>query len=265
MQDLVSIITPVYNSAKYLKETMDSVKAQSYEHWEMLLVDDCSEDGSADIIKAYANQDDRIKYISLEINSGAAAARNRGLAESRGRYIAYLDADDIWLKDKLKKQIAFMKKNNAYFTCCDYDKIEDDGTLLKKVVHMPETITYNQLLRNTIIQTVGVIVDTKHVDVRLLNMPNVRRGQDSATWLKMLRNGVEFHGQNEVLALYRRVPQSLSSNKLNAIKRTWYLYRGVEKLGLAKSVFCIAGWAYNASKKRVYLNKSKTSYKQLNI
>ncbi|MGN0163993.1 MAG: glycosyltransferase family 2 protein [Candidatus Ornithomonoglobus sp.] len=265
MSDLVSIITPVYNSEKYIRETIDSVIGQSYTNWEMLLVDDCSKDNSAAIIQEYAEKDNRIKYISLEVNSGAAAARNRGLEEAEGRYIAYLDADDIWLRDKLTRQIEFMNVNNVSFSCCDYDKIEEDGTILNKVVHMPKTITYNQLLRNTIIQTVGVIVDLKYVDKKLLVMPNVRRGQDSATWLQMLRSGVEFYGQNEVLALYRRVPQSLSANKLNAMKRTWYLYRGVEKLGLFKSIFCLIGWAYHASVKRIYIKKSDITYKEANI
>ena len=148
-----------------------------------------------------------------------------------------------------------MTKNNVVFTCCDYEKIEQDGTLLNKVVHMPKTISYEQLLRNTIIQTVGVIVDTDGVDHALLVMPNVRRGQDSATWLQMLRNGVKFFGQNEVLAQYRRVPQSLSANKLNAMKRTWYLYRGVEKLSVPKSIWCLIGWAWHASLKRIYIGK----------
>lgn len=252
---LVSIITPVYACEKYIAMTIDSVLAQTYTNWEMLLVDDCSPDNSAQIIEKYLKKDVRIKYITLSENSGAAVARNTALNESRGRYIAYLDADDIWLPNKLEQQLAFMERYNAVFTCCDYEKIEADGTSLNKTVHMPKKIDYEQLLRNTIIQTVGVIVDTKYVSRDLLIMPNVRRGQDSATWLQLLRNGVEFVGQNEVLAQYRRVPQSLSANKFHAIKRTWYLYRGVEKLSVVKSLWCMIGWAWHASLKRVYFKK----------
>lgn len=260
----VSIITPVYNCSQYIRHTIESVLSQTYPDWEMLLVDDCSPDNSAEIIAEYAEKDSRIKYIKMPQNGGAALARNAGLEQAQGRYIAYLDADDIWLPSKLERQMEFMTANSVVFTCCDYEKIEADGTPLNKIVRMPKTITYEQLLRNTIIQTVGVIVDTYGIDRSLLIMPNVRRGQDSATWLQLLRNGVRFYGQNEVLAQYRRVPNSLSANKLNAVKRTWYLYRNVEKLTVPKSLWCLAGWAWHASMKRIYLGKvSKNIYREL--
>ena len=252
---LVSVITPVYNCEKYLALTIESVINQTYADWEMILVDDCSPDKSAEIIKSYQQKDKRLKYFKLSENGGAAIARNKGLELSKGRYIAYLDADDIWLPTKLERQIDFMTKNDIAFTCCDYEKIEADGTHLHKIVRMPKTMTYNQYLRNTIIQTVGVITDTEKFDKKLLMMPNVRRGQDAATWLQLLRNGVKFTGQNEVLAQYRRVPRSLSANKFSAMKRTWYLYRGVEKLSLFKSCFCMMGWAYHASLKRIYIRR----------
>ncbi len=257
MKDLVSVITPVYKCEKFIELTIKSVQSQTYENWEMLLVDDCTPDNSAEIIQRLSATDSRIKYIKLKENSGAAVARNVGLEHAKGRYIAYLDADDIWLENKLERQIAFMNDRDVQFSCCDYEKIEEDGTKLNKIVHMPSTITYNQLLRNTIIQTVGVIVDLKKVDKKLLVMPNIRRGQDSATWLQMLKNGVVFIGQNEVLAQYRRVSQSLSANKLSAMKRTWKMYRDVEHLSVPKSLWCLVGWAWNASKKRIYLNKDK--------
>lgn len=252
---LVSVITPVYNCERYIGETIESVLAQTYLNWELLLVDDCSPDSSVDIIHRYVERDERIRYVKLEKNGGAAIARNAALKEARGRYIAYLDADDLWEPIKLERQIDFMQKNHVVFSCCDYEKIEDDGTTTYKIVHMPKKFTYEQCLRNTVIQTVGVIVDTAHVDRKLLQMPDVRRGQDSATWLQMLRNGVEFRGQNEVLAKYRRVPQSLSSNKIQAMKRTWHIYRGVEKLSLVKSLWCLLGWAYHASIRRIYVEK----------
>lgn len=254
-QPLVSIITPVYKCEQYIRETLDSVLAQTYTNWEMLLADDCTPDNSAQIIAEYIEKDHRFKYIKLSQNGGPAVARNVALENAKGRYIAYLDADDIWFPEKLEKQIAYMNENNILFTCCDYEKIEHDGTPLNKIVHMPKRMTYDQLLRNTIIQTVGVIIDAEKVDHKLIVMPNVRYGQDSATWLQLLRNGVEFHGQNEVLAKYRRVPQSMSSNKLNAVKRTWNLYRKVEKLPLLKSVLCLFGWAWHASMKRIYFGK----------
>lgn len=252
---LVSIITPVYQCEKYLAGTIESVLSQSYSNWELILVDDCTPDGSVEIIRPYLESDPRFRYLKLERNGGAAVARNAGLDLARGRYIAYLDADDLWLPRKLERQLDFMAKTGAAFTCCDYEKIEHDGTPLHKTVHMPKTITYEQLLRNTIIQTVGVIVDTARVDRTLLRMPDLRRGQDSATWLQMLKNGVEFLGQNEVLAQYRRVPNSLSANKFRAMKRTWHLYRKVEMLSVPKSLWCLLGWAYNASLKRIYVRR----------
>ena len=254
-EGLVSIITPVYQCEKYLVSTIESVLSQTYSYWELILVGDCTPDNSATLIQPYLESDSRFRYVKLEKNSGAAVARNAGLDLARGRYIAYLDADDIWLPKKLERQLHFMKETGAAFTCCDYEKIEHDGTPLHKTVHMPKTITYEQLLRNTIIQTVGVVVDTARVDRTLLRMPDLRRGQDSATWLQMLKNGVEFLGQNEVLAQYRRVPNSLSANKLKAMKRTWHLYRKVERLSVLKSFWCLLGWAYNASLKRIYVGR----------
>ena len=252
---LVSIIVPVYNSEKYLAKAIDSVRGQTYRNWELLLVDDCSTDRSVAIVQEYVSNDPRVKHIQLASNSGAAVARNEGLKAARGRYIAYLDADDLWMSNKLERQIAFLTENNVSFSCCDYEKIDHDGTPLYKQVHMPSKMTYNQLLKNTIIQTVGVIIDTRHVDVALLEMPNVRRGQDYATWLQVLRSGVVFYGQNEVLAVYRRVPTSLSANKLKAMKRTWNVYRNLEHLSLPYAIWCQICHAYYASKKRIYIRK----------
>lgn len=255
--DMVSVIVPVYKCERFISETIESVKKQTYCNWELLMVDDCSPDNSAQIIKEYAKECPHIRYIKLPQNSGAAVARNTGLSNARGRYIAYLDADDLWLPEKLERQLTFMQKNDVSFTCCDYEKIREDGTSLNKIVHMPKTISYEQLLRNTIIQTVGVVIDRQAVGDKLLEMPNVRRGQDSATWLQMLKNGVVFCGQNEVLAKYRVVTNSLSANKFQAMKRTWNIYRDIEHLSIPKSVWCLMGWAYHASLKRIYIGGRK--------
>lgn len=262
-EKLVSIIVPVYNAEDYLVQTIESVLQQTYPHWELLLVDDCSSDNSPEIAKRYALQDSRIQYILLPRNSGAAVARNAGLEASGGRYVAYLDADDLWFPRKLERQLAFMRENNVYFSCCAYEKIDQDGTSLHKTVWMPKTMNYHQLLKNTIIQTVGVIVDTKYVDPELLVMPNVRRGQDFATWLQILRSGILFHGQPEVLAVYRRVSTSLSANKLRAFKRTWHIYRQVEHLPLPYAAWCQVCYACHACAKRVYVGKYMEKAKAL--
>lgn len=255
MNEKISIITPVYKCEKLIGETIECVLSQTYENFEMLLVDDCSPDNSEKIIKKYAEKDERIKYFKLQENSGAASARNFALKKSTGRFIAYLDADDLWKKDKLEKQVEFMLKNNYAFTCTDYEKIDESGKSLNKVVKIPESVDYNLFLRNTIIQTVGVMIDTKITGKDLLIMPNIRRRQDAATWAQLLKNGFKCYEVPENLSYYRVVANSLSSNKFKAIKMNWYWYRQIEKLPLWKACYCFIGYAFNATKKRIYIKK----------
>lgn len=251
-EELVSIITPVYNCEKLISETIDCVLSQTYNNWEMILVDDCSPDKSANIINEYAKKNKRIKYIKLDENSGAAVARNVALKNSKGRFIAYLDADDLWKKEKLEKQVHYMLNNNYAFTCTDYEKIDEDGNSLNKIIKIPKKVNYNLFLRNTIIQTVGVMVDTKLTGKEILVMPNIRRRQDAATWCQLLKAGFDCYEVPENLSYYRVVSNSLSSNKLKAIKMNWYWYRKIEKLPLWKATYCFIGYAFNGVKKRIY-------------
>ena len=200
-------------------------------------------------------KDSRIKYIKLKENSGAAVARNTALENSTGRFIAYLDADDLWKKEKLKKQIEFMLENNYAFTCTSYEKIDENGESKNKIIKMPKQISYNYFLRNTIIQTVGVMVDTKITGKEVLVMPNIRRRQDAATWCQLLKNNYDCYGMEDVLSYYRVVSNSLSSNKFKAVKMNWYWYRKIEKLSFFKACFCFIGYAWNACKKRIYGRK----------
>lgn len=248
----VSIITPIYNSELFIDDTIASVINQTYENWELLLVDDCSTDSSAEKIKKFLLKDDRLKYYRLEKNSGAAVARNFALKNSSGRFVAYLDADDIWEKDKLEKQVKFMLDNQYAFTCTNYYKIKDDGTSLNKIVKIPKRVDYNLFLRNTIIQTVGVMIDTKKTGKDLLIMPLIKRRQDAGTWCQLLKNGYDCYGVPYALAGYRVVKNSLSSNKFKAIKMNWYWYRNIEKLSFFKASYCFIGYAFNAVKKRIY-------------
>lgn len=254
-QELVSIITPVYKCESLIKETIECVINQSYKNWEMILVDDCSPDNSAKIVKEYAKKDNRIKYIKLDKNSGAAIARNKALEKAKGRFIAYLDSDDLWKKDKLEKQVDFMIKNNCAFCCTDYEKIKEDGTSLNKIIKIPKIVNYNLYLRNTIIQTVGVMIDIEKTGKELLVMPNIRRRQDAATWCQILKAGFNCYEVPENLSYYRVVTNSLSSNKFKAVKGTWTLYRKIEKLPLWKACFCFIGYVFNAVKKRIYIRK----------
>ena len=145
-EGLVSIIIPVYNAEDFLTETIESVQAQTYEYWELLLVDDCSSDSSGQIIEKKAKEDDRIKYIKLEKNSGAAVTRNIGLSEASGRYVAFLDSDDIWKPEKLERQMDFLAEKKVAFCFTSYRYTNTDGSPTPKVARAPEKIDYNGLL-----------------------------------------------------------------------------------------------------------------------
>ena len=248
-EPLVSIITPVYNAEMFLSDTIKSVQNQTYKNWEMLLVDDCSKDNSAQIIKEFQKYDDRIKYIKLEKNSGASVSRNTGIKNAKGRFIAFVDSDDIWKPEKLEVQVKYMLENNLGFTFTSYRYMKEDGELTNKVAKAPSKINYNGLLKNTIIGCSTVLIDKNIVEY--FEMPLVRRGQDTATWLQILRKEKYAYGIDKDLVDYRLVGESLSSNKIIALKRTWNTYRNVEKLGLIKSSYVFCFYVFNAIKKRI--------------
>ena len=249
---MVSIITPVYQAAAYICQTIEMVRAQSFQDWELILVDDGSKDSSCEMIEEYLRKkpDPRIKLIKKEKNEGAALSRNRGIREAKGRYIAFLDADDIWLPDKLKVQLEFMEKENAGFVFSAYEFGDENAKGTGKIVHVPELLTYKKALSRTVIFTTTVLLDTQRIPKDLIYMPNVP-SEDSATWWQILRAGYVAKGLDVVLAIYRRPAKSLSSNKFKAIRRIWYLYRNVEKLPFITSCIAFAGWAYRATVRRL--------------
>lgn len=250
---LVSIIIPVYNAEDFILKTIKSVQEQTYENWELLLIDDCSKDSSGRLIEAKSKEDNRIKYIKLEENSGAAVTRNLGLSKARGRYVAFLDSDDIWKPDKLKKQIDFLNDREVSFCFTSYRYMNSDGSPTHKVARAPEKINYDGLLKNTIIGCSTVLIDRFIIgDFRMVN---VRRGQDTATWLSLLKKIDYAYGLYEDLVWYRIVKESLSHNKFNAIKRTWNTYRNIEKLSIWKASYVFIFYAYNAAKKRLKKEK----------
>lgn len=251
MDELVSIIVPVYNAEKFMRETIDTVLDQTYKYWELLLVNDCSTDNSKNIIKEYEKKDKRIHLIELEQNSGAAIARNTGIENSKGRYIAFLDADDLWDNQKLEKQLKFIKEHDYEFTYTSYEFADENGNKNGKIVDVPDNINYKQALKNTTIFTSTVIFDVKKLGKDLIKMPNVKRGQDTATWWKVLKTGIVAHGLQESLSIYRRSNNTLSSNKIKALKRTWNLYRNVEKMNVLKSIRYFIPYVFNAIKRRL--------------
>lgn len=252
MNELVSIIVPVYNVEKYIRETCESVVRQTYEEWELILVDDCSTDHSCDVIQEWMQNygENKIRLICLKENQGAACARNRGLQEARGRYIAYIDADDLWSPQKLERELNFLRENDAAFVFTGYEFADERGVGTGKVVHVPAMMTYRQALGNTTIFTSTVLFDTVKIDKGLLDMPNIK-SEDTALWWKILRNGYTARGLDENLVKYRRMGKSLSSNKIKAIHRIWNLYRQAEGMGILASTgyFCL--WAVNAVKRRL--------------
>ena len=248
-EPLVSIITPVYNAERFLSETIKSAKEQTYKNWELLLVDDCSKDNSAKIIKEFNRTDDRIKYIKLEKNSGASISRNTGIKNAKGRFIAFVDSDDLWEPEKLEIQISYMLEKNLGFTFTSYRYMKENGVKTNKVAKAPFKINYNGLLKNTIIGCSTVVIDREIIGE--FEMPLVKRGQDTATWLQILRNEKYAYGIQKDLVNYRLVGDSLSSNKIKALKRTWNTYRNVEKLNIFKSSYVFCFYVYNAIKKRI--------------
>lgn len=249
---MISIIVPVYNAAAYLTETIENVTRQTYRDWELLLVNDCSKDQSETVIRQYLENhpDQRIHLINLSENGGAAKARNRGLMAAKGRYIAFLDADDIWAPEKLEKELAFLKEKNAGFVFTAYEFGDANGVGTGKVVQVPETLAYQQALSRTIIFTTTVLLDTEKISKDLIQMPIIK-SEDTATWWQILKAGYVAYGLNETLAVYRRPAKSLSSNKLEAIRRIWHLYREIGELSVVSSAWYLIQWAVRATLRRV--------------
>lgn len=252
MNKQISIIVPVYNAEKFIRETIDCVLAQTYPCWELLLVEDKSVDRTREVTEAYLAQkrDERIRLICQPCNQGAAKARNRGLAESKGRYVAYLDADDLWRPQKLERELRFLEEKEAAFVFTGYEFADESGAGTGKVVRVPKTLHYRQALSNTTIFTTTVMFDTQRIPKELLEMPAIK-SEDTALWWRVLRNGYVAYGLDENLALYRRAGRSLSSNKLEAIRRIWNLYRKAEGMNVASSAWHFCFWAIRAVWRRM--------------
>ena len=246
----ISIVMPLYNAKKYIKTAMKSVLNQTFTDWELIVVDDCSTDNPDEIIYEFLQKDSRIKFIKLKKNFGPAVARNVGIDIAEGKYLAFLDADDIWKRNKLERQINFMTQNNISFSFTGYEFADENGNSTNKIVEVPNKMTYKMSLKNTIISTPSVIIDLEKVGKANSYMPNVSH-EDSATWWKILKQGHIAYGLNESLYYYRRSPKTLSSNKIKSMKMKWNLYRKYEKMAYPKSIFYFSINSFNALKKRL--------------
>ena len=248
--EVVSVITPVFNAEKYIKQMVESAINQSYPNIEIILVDDCSEDNSAKMIKELQKKYSNIIYHLQPKNMGAGVARNTALELATGRYVAFLDADDIWKTEKIARQIALMKSKKSPMSYTAIEIINENGLLVKEKRNVKEEINYNFLLHNTMIATSTVVIDRKKMgDFRM----SLRRGgQDYATWLKLLRNGAVAVGINEALGQYRITPGSLSSNKLKSIRQVWEIQAQDEKIGKIAVVWHIICFSFNGIKKYLF-------------
>lgn len=246
MEPLVSIITPVYNAEEFLEETILSVLDQTYENWELILIDDCSKHDSYKIIDKYLRKDKRIKYLKNKKNSGPAITRNNGINISKGKYIAFLDSDDLWYKDKLKNQINFMEKNNKNICHGNYEMISKNSSVLKKIITNKE-LTYKTLLKENQIKTSFLIINKEKINK--IYFPNIRH-EDFAFFLDILKNNNEKSVRiDEVIGQYRVQEKSISSNKLKSALWTWKIYREHEKLNLLKSCYYFFNYALRGIRK----------------
>ncbi|MBQ9437047.1 MAG: glycosyltransferase family 2 protein [Lachnospiraceae bacterium] len=264
----VSVITPVYNAAAYITDTLKSLEAQTYEDWELILIDDgssdrsvltvlehfgaaYSEEGLEDSVVYSWKRPQRVLLIALKKNVGAATSRNTGLAYAEGRYLAFLDSDDLWQREKLAKQIAFLHDHQAVFTFTAYEFGDAAAKGTGKVVHVPETLVYREALSRTIIFTSTVLFDMEKLSKEMLKMPRIF-SEDTATWWSILKKGITAYGLDENLTIYRR-PQggSLSSNKFHALWRIWNLYREWEGMGILESIRYFIPWAVYSTLRRI--------------
>lgn len=259
MDQLVSIIMPNYNGEKYIAQTIESVLAQTYPNWELIIADDCSTDNSVNIINSYAEKDSRIKLITGEKNSGAAQARNVALLQAKGKWIAFLDSDDKWLPAKLEKQIAFMNANGYKFSCTKYAHIDENSKPLNKVVTSPKVIGKRKMFRYNYLGCLTVMYDAEAIGVLQVN-PEIGNGRnDYALWLKAVKREKCYY-YDEVLALYRVRTSSLSHGKKLRLVRTHYDLMRLSE-GRSKFVSCyytLKHLFYGTLKKLFYVKKDKS-------
>ena len=213
---------------------------QTYRDWEMLSVDDCSADQTQEIVEKYARKDKRITYFRLTVNSGPAIARNTAMIKANGEYMAFLDSDDLWMPDKLIRQLQWMQDNDYNFSCTSYEQIDEEGKKLGKLVKSINKTNYNRLLLDCPVGNSSVLYNVSALGK--FEVPNIRKRNDDALWLKILKKEKYIYGMPDVLMQYRVRQNSVSSNKLSLVKYHWQLYREIEHLSILRSLFHIGYW-----------------------
>ncbi|GHY39496.1 glycosyltransferase family 2 protein [Vibrio cholerae] len=236
-EELVSVIMPCFNSEAYLKDSINSVRMQIYSNWELIVIDNNSDDRSYEIAVNFSSIDNRIKVIKC-VTPGASFARNKGIAASQGKYLAFLDSDDVWFPSKLVKQISFMKSNNSFFSCSSYIKIDSFGRVVGKHL-LQDRITRKDLLRTCNVGCLSVVVDvSKFKNHAIPTFPNVRK-EDYAYWFKLMDSlDVEYiHVIPEPLCSYRLHGGGVSNSKLREMPKQWAIYRSFLKLSYMRTIY----------------------------
>lgn len=263
MNDLVSIITPSYNTAKYIDKTIKSVLNQTYSNWEMIIVDDCSTDITDQVIKPYL-KDKRIRYIKNDTNLGAALSRNLALRESKGRWIAFLDSDDLWVPNKLEKQIRFMESNNYHFSYTNYEEVDDLGNSKNKMITGPKCITKKKMFDYCWPGCLTVMYDSNVVG--LVQIKDIKKNNDYAMWLKICEK-VDCYLLDECLSKYRRGRKGSISTHNIIIMIDWHykLFRDVCECGVVKSIFhTLNNIIFGICKKLYYVKNIRINLKGKN-
>ena len=242
-EGLVSIITPTYNSEQFIVQTIQSVQAQTYKNWEMLIVDDCSTDSTFEILKQQSTLDSRIKIQKLNTNSGAGSARQYALDMAQGRFIAFLDSDDLWKPNKLSEQIEYLIKNDIAITFSSYELMDEEGKVLNILIKVPKSITYQELFYCNWIGNLTGVYDT--VKLGKISISNYRKRQDWIMWLHILKSEKRATSIQKNLATYRVRSNSISASKISLLKSNYLVYRNYHKQNLVKSCFSMIIFLYN--------------------
>lgn len=244
MDKLVSVIMPVYNSSRFLGSAIDSVLNQTHKNLELLIIDDKSTDNSLAIAEEYAKTDNRIRVIASQVNQGVAKARNQGIADAAGDYIALLDSDDVWCHDKLERQLRLLEEKNAVISYCSYDFIdENDNSIMKPFVVEGET-TFKKMLYRSVLSCSTVVIEAELMKANQFD--NVYYHEDYALWMKLMQLNVKAVGISDVMAHYRRVSGSRSDNKFKSAKERWRIYRSCLKMGVLESSVAFVGYAISS-------------------
>lgn len=243
MESLVSIITPTYNSEAFIEQTIESVINQIHQNWELIIVDDGSTDQTTEIVSVSAKKDNRIVLISLKENSGPAKARNEGITHALGKYMTFLDADDIWFPKFISTSIETIVTNQVFFVFASYKRCNENLEFVYSDFVVPEKAGYTDILKTNSISCLTAFIDIEILGKK--KMPDILKRQDMGLWLQYLKDIPFAYGIKQPLAIYRIRKNSLSRNKSKLLKYQWRFYREVEHLSILRSVYYMIYWMYN--------------------